>query len=176
MVAAGMLSSMTWYPLEPADAGLFDTAPMIYRFPMRLAASPQRVWESLVSDNSVADWGPGVKSVTWTTPHPFGAGTEREVHLAAGLAKVRERFFRWDESPGILGYSFYAYEASFPMMQRFAENYVLEPDGDGTLLTWTLAIEPKPKFARPMKLLSFVNRIAFGRTAADAKKYFAARS
>ncbi|MBE7190181.1 SRPBCC family protein [Jatrophihabitans endophyticus] len=167
---------MTWYPLETADAGIFDSAPLIYRFPMRVAVPPARVWESLVSDNSVADWGPGAKSVTWLTPRPFGVGTEREVVLAAGVARVRERFFRWDESPGILGYSFYAYEASFPMMARFAENYVLEPDGDGTLFTWTIAIEPKPKFAAVMKALSFVNRVAFGRTAADAKKYFAARA
>ena len=171
-----MLSGMTWYPLETADAALLDSAPLIYRFPMRLAASPRTVWESLTSDRSIADWGSGVKSLTWTTARPFGIGTERELALAAGVAKVREHFFRWDDSPGILGYSFYVYEASFPMMARFAENYVLEPDGDGTLLTWTIAIEPKPKFAVPMKMLSFVNRIAFGRTAADAKKYFAARA
>lgn len=167
---------MTWYPLETSDAGLFDSAPMIYRFPIRVAAPPRRVWDSLTSDASVADWGPGVKSVGWTTPRPFGIGTEREVALAAGVAKVRERFFRWDDSPGILGYSFYAYEASFALLQRFAENYVVEADGDGSLLTWTIAIEPRPKFATVMKPLSFVNRIAFGRTAADAKKYFAART
>ena len=51
------------------------------------------------------------------------------------------------------------------MMARFAENYVLEPDGDGTVFTWTVAIEPKPKFALPMRVLSPVNRFAFGRMA-----------
>ena len=167
---------MTWYPLETADAALFDSAPLVYRYVSRLPVPPRRVWDSLTSDNSIADWGSGVKSVTWTTPRPFGAGTEREVVLAAGAARVRERFFRWDDSPGILGYSFYAYEASFPMMARFGENYVLEPDGDGTLFAWTVAIEPKPRFVLPMRLLSPVNRFAFGRTAADGKKYFAARA
>lgn len=33
------------------------------------------------------------------------------------------------------------------MLRRFAENYVLEPDGDGTSFTWTVAIEPKGWFA-----------------------------
>ena len=169
-----MLMAMTWYPLEPAGADLFDTAPMIYRFPMRVAASPRRVWESLISDNSLGDWGKAVQSVTWTTPWPFGVGTEREVVLPRGIVKTHERFFRWDDSPGILGYSFYAYEATVPVMQRFAENYVVEPDGDGALLTWTVAIEPKPRFALPMRAFSPVNRFAFGRMAADGKKYFAA--
>lgn len=171
-----MLSLMTWYPLETADAAFFDDAPLLYRFVSRYAAPPRTVWDSLISDNSLADWGPGAKSVTWTTPRPSGVGTERELTLIGGVAKTRERFFRWDDSAGILGYSFYAYEATVPMMARFAENYVLEPDGDGTLFTWTVAIEPKPKFALPMKVLSPVNRFAFGRMAADGKKYFAARA
>ena len=128
------------------------------------------MWASLVSDESLSAWGTGVKAVTWRTPRPFGIGTEREVVLAGGLARVRERFTRWDEGRG---YTFTAYEASFPMLRRFAEDYVLAPDGDGTRVPWVVAIEAKPKFALPVRALGPVTKVAFGRTAADGKKFFA---
>jgi carbon monoxide dehydrogenase subunit G len=165
-----MLAAMTWYPLEPADDDIFSSAPLIYRHRIELAATPAQVWESLASDESLAAWGPGAKSVTWLNPRPFGVDTTREVALVAGVAKVREHFFRWDEGQG---YSFYVYEASLPVFKQFAENYVVETDGPGSVLTWTVAIVPKPRFALPMRVLSPVNTFAFGRTAADAKRYFA---
>lgn len=161
-----------WYPLESAEAGIFDAAPHVYRYRLHYAAAPAEVWHSIASDESLAAWGPAVKSVDWRTPRPFGVGTEREVVLAGGLARVRERFFRWDEGRG---YSFAGFEASFPLLRRFAEDYVLEPDGDGTLFTWTVALEAKPRFRLPVRALSPVNGFTFGRMAADGKKYFARR-
>jgi hypothetical protein len=83
---------------------------------------------------------------------------------------VRERFFRWDEGTG---YSFYVESANRPGIRRFAEDYTIEPAGSGSLFTWTIAIEPAPRAARVMGLTGPVNRAAFGRTAAAAKRYFA---
>jgi hypothetical protein len=169
--AFGMLLDMTrWYALEPADATIFGTASQIYRFPVRLSVPPERVWESLASDRSLADWGLGVKSLTWTTPRPFGVGTTREVVLPMGTMTVREHFFRWDEGKG---YSFYVSEANRPGIRTFAENYELEPDGTGSLFTWTIAIEPAKRAARLMNLTRPINKFAFGQTARGAKKYFA---
>ncbi len=160
-----------WHPLDAdADAAFFVTAPHVYRYQLHYDAPPATVWESLASDVSLAAWGPSVKDVRWLTPRPFGVGTEREVVLAGGLARVRERFFRWDEGRG---YSFAGYEASFPLFRRFAEDYVLEPDGDGTLFTWTVAVEAKARFSLPVRVVSPVTGFAFGRTAADGRKYFA---
>lgn len=164
-----MLRHMSWYPLEPADASLFTSAPHIYRFEKHYEASPETVWASLSSDESLAAWGPAVKSTTWTSPRPFGVGTTRELALAGGAIKVREHFFRWDEGNG---FSFYVSEATAPLFQRFAEDYVVEPEGSGARFLWTVAIEAKPKFALPVRLLSPVNRFAFGRMAADGAKYF----
>ena len=157
-----------WYPLEPADTDFLTSAPEIHRFPMRLAVPPARVWESLQSDESLAAWGRSVHSLTWTVPRPFGVGTTREVVLPLGVATVHERFFRWDEGAG---YSFSVYECNRPLFRRFAEDYVIEADGTGSLLTWTVAIEPAPllRFGAP------VNRIAFGQVARSAKKYFTAK-
>ena len=36
-----------WHPLEPADADFLASAPHIFRYQKRFAASPEKVWESL---------------------------------------------------------------------------------------------------------------------------------
>ena len=85
-----------WHPLEPADADFLASAPHVFRYQKRYAATPEKVWESLVSDESLAAWGPMIKDVTWTSPRPFGVGTTREVTAPGGSA-MRERYFQWDE-------------------------------------------------------------------------------
>jgi Polyketide cyclase / dehydrase and lipid transport len=102
----GLACSLTmarWYPLESSDAGLFTSAPHVYRYETRYAAPPERVWESLASNASLSAWGSSVKELNWLSPRPFGVGTTREVVLAPGLVRVHERYFRWDEGRG---YSF----------------------------------------------------------------------
>jgi carbon monoxide dehydrogenase subunit G len=156
-----------WFPLESADADLFTTAPHVFVYEAHFAAPPQRVWESLASDESIAAWGSSVSSVTWTSPRPLRVGATREVGL--GPSKVHEHFYRWDEGHG---YAFYVYEANAPLFRRFAEDYVLEPDGDGTRFIWKVAIEPKPALALPFKALAPVLKAAFGRVPGEGKRYF----
>jgi hypothetical protein len=161
-----------WFALESADATYFDTAPHVFRYTLHYDAPPEQVWESLQSDTSVADWGQAVKTVTWTTPRPFGVGARREVSPPGGHPKMREHFFRWDEGKG---YSFYVYESTAPLFRRFVEDYVLTPDGDGTQFTWTLALEAKSALRLPIKALAPALKAAFGRIPADGQKYFANR-
>ncbi len=158
--------------LEPADANFFDTAPHVFRYQKRFAATPEKVWESLTSDESLAAWSSAISKVTWTTPRPFGVGTTRDV-TAPGGSVMRERFFQWDEGRSK---SFYVYESAVPLFKRFAEHYLVEPAGDETLFTWTLAIEPKPAFKLPVKVLAPLLKAGFGKIPADGVKYFAARS
>jgi uncharacterized protein YndB with AHSA1/START domain len=169
-----MLSTMTrWYPIEPADDDFFTSAPHVFRYSRRFSAPVERVWESLTSDDSVAAWSATVSSVNWLSPRPFGVGSTREVALAPGLTRVRERYFRWDEGHR---YSFAAYEANLPVFRRFAEDYVVEPepsDSGSTRFTWTLVFEPKSALALPFKPLAPVLKLAFGRMAADGERYFA---
>lgn len=160
-----------WYPLESADADFLASAPHVFRYQKRFAAPPEQVWESLTSDVSIAAWTVAVKEVTWTSPRPFGVGTTREV-AAPALSTMRERFFRWDEGSG---YSFFVYESTLPPFKRFAEDYVVEPDGADTLFTWTLALEPKDRLALPFKVLAPALKAGFGRIPSDGQRYFAKR-
>lgn len=159
-----------WYPLDTADADFLATAPHIFRFQKRFAAPPDKVWEQLTSDESLAAWSPMIKEVTWTSPRPFGIGTTREV-LPPGGPRVRERYFRWDE--GRRRHSFYVYESSLPLFRRFAEDYIVEPDGADTLFTWTVAMEPKGALALPFKVIAPAIKAGFSRIPADGQKYFA---
>ena len=161
-----------WYPLESADEAFIASAPHVFRYQKRFAASPDKVWESLCSDASLAAWGPMISNVTWTSPRPFGVGTTREVTAPAG-SKMRERYFQWEEGHSN---SFYAYESALPIFKRFAEHYLVEPAGSETLFTWTLALEAKSAFAVPVKLLAPILKAGFGRIPSDGQKYFAKQS
>lgn len=164
-----MLAPMAWHSLDVVDESFFTTAPHIYRYPVELTVPPERVWESLVSDGSLADWGMGIK-LRWTSPRPFGVGTGREVVLPLGVMTVRERFFLWDEGKR---YAFYVESANRSMIKAFAEDYVVEKTPTGSRFTWTIAIEPQPKFRALVAAGGPLNRFSFGQTARSGKKYFA---
>ena len=159
-----------WYPLEPVDESFFTSAPEIHRYVLDVAVPPERVFESLQSDQSLAAWGAAVRSVSWLTPRPFGIGTRREVVLALGLVTVREQFFRWDEGGR---YSFFCTEASAPLFTRFAEDYLVEPRPGGARLTWVVAIEPAPRLRSLAPVTRRLNHVAFGQAIRSGKKHFA---
>jgi Polyketide cyclase / dehydrase and lipid transport len=158
-----------WYPLEPADADFLTSAPHIFRYEKRFAATPEQVWESLTSDESLSAWGPSIQSVTWTSPRPFGIGTTRDV-VAPGGATMRERYFRWDEGRN---HSFYVYESTLPLFIRFAEDYLVEADGGRTRFTWVVALEPKKAMTLPVKALAPLLKAGFGRIPSGGQNYFA---
>ncbi|OBK75006.1 SRPBCC family protein [Mycobacterium sp. 1274761.0] len=160
-----------WYSLEPADADFFESGAHVFVYQKRFAATPAQVWEQLTSDASIAAWGPTVKKVTWTSPRPFGIGTTRDVDAPG--ATMRERFFRWENGRRK---SFAVYESTLPLFTRFAEDYVVEPDGNDTLFTWTLAIEPRKALALPFRVLAPVIKAAFARIPGDGQRYWAKHS
>ena len=160
---------MAWHSLDAVDESFFTSAPQVYRYPVELSVPPERVWESLVSDASLADWGLGVK-LRWTSPRPFGIGTTREVVLPLGSMTVRERFFLWEEGTR---YAFYVESANRRVVTKFAEDYLVEKTPAGSRFTWTIAIEPAPRFRALVAAGGPINKIAFGQTARAAKGYFA---
>ncbi|MDT5012895.1 MAG: hypothetical protein QOH57_4512, partial [Mycobacterium sp.] len=129
-------------------------------------------WEQLTSDASIAAWGPATKEVKWTSSRPFGVGTTREV-LALGGAMMRERFFRWEEGTRK---SFAACESTLPLFKRFAEDYIVEADGNDTLFTWMVAIEPKDALTLPFKVIAPAVKAAFGRIPGDGQRFWAKHS
>lgn len=160
-----------WFRLEPVDETYFATAKYVYSFPVDLDATPERVWSALTSDESLAAWRLGVRSLRWLTPRPFGVGTRREVVLPLSAMTIREEFFRWDEGRR---YSFCVHEANRPVLRQFAEDYLVEPTPTGSRFTWTIALTPAPWAAAPMWLTRWANPRMFGALPRAARAYFAA--
>jgi len=160
---------MTWYPLEPCDETYFKSAPHIYKYVQDLPVAPERVWQSLIADGSVAEWTPLLKSIEWTSPRPLGLGATRTVVLPANAVTIHEHFFRWEEGHR---YSFYGTEANRPLLGRIAEDYLVEEGPKGCRFTWTFALEGTKKTKGLVKLLSPGNALAFGRMAHGAQGYF----
>jgi hypothetical protein len=52
----------------------------------------------------------------------------------------------------------------------------LEADGDQTLFTWVLALEPKKAAALPVKVLAPLLKGGFGRIPSGGQSYFAKRT
>jgi uncharacterized protein YndB with AHSA1/START domain len=165
-----MLQHMTWCPLQPCDESIFSTAPYVYRYPVELDVCPERVWESLTSDRALAAWGLGLHSLTWTSPRPFGVGTTREVVLPGKVLTVRERFFRWEEGSRK---SFYGTEVNRPVLNRIAEDYLVEKTDSGSRFTWTIALEPTDRTKRLLQIAAPVNKLTFHAVPIRARKYFA---
>jgi Polyketide cyclase / dehydrase and lipid transport len=160
-----------WHPLAPVDADFFSSAPHVFRYQKKFPATPEQVWKSLTSNESLAAWGPEIKKVTWTSPRPLGMGATRDVVAAGEVITMRERFFRWEEGRR---HSFCAYESTLPIFKRFAEDYVVEPDGADTLFTWTVALEPTSALALPFKVLTPALRVASTRIFKGWQRHFAA--
>ena len=157
-----------WYPMGACDESFFADAPHVYRYSMHLPVPPARVWESLTSEHSVADWTPLLKSIDWTSD--LGLGATRMVVLPLGAVTFHEYFFRWEEGSR---FSFHAREANRPMLRRFGEDYLVEPDGAGSRFTWTFALEGTPRTRLLVKALSPLNRLSFAKMAGGSTTFFA---
>jgi uncharacterized protein YndB with AHSA1/START domain len=161
---------VTWYPLEPADETFFETAPFTHSYPVDLPVPPERVWAALTSDQSLAAWKLPVRSLTWTSPRPFGVGTTREVVLSGRTMAIRERFFRWEDGHRM---SFAATACDRNLLRRFAEDYLVEERPGGSRFTWTIATEPTPKAAWLFRASDPLNALAYRAVPRAAKKFFA---
>jgi hypothetical protein len=160
---------MTWYPLEPADETFFTSAPHRHSYPVDLPVPPEWVWAALTSDESLSAWRLPVKSLTWTSPRPFGVGTTREVVLSASMLSIRERFFRWEEGSRM---SYFATECNRNLLRRFAEDYVVEERPGGSRFTWTIATEPTPKARLLFTVSDPLNALAYRAVPRAAAKFF----
>ena len=74
--------------------------------------------------------------VEWTSPEPFGVGTTRTVR--GGGQIMEEYFLVWEKGRRMA----FRFDTSTLPLAAFAEEWAIEPTGDGTCeLRWTYAFE-----------------------------------
>ncbi len=129
-----------WFRCEPVDESFFATAPVRMSAHFEVARPAAEVWGELTGERPL-HWCRILQDVRWTSPRPLGVGTTREVKALWGASIFRERYFRWEEGRQ---HSFYVVESSAPLAKRFAEDYLVEPTGEGSCrFTWTIAFAPR---------------------------------
>jgi hypothetical protein len=134
-----------WFSLQSVDEGFFDTAPLRLSEAFDIPRPAAQVWADLTADNPLS-WCGLLRTITWTSPRPFGVGTTRTARTIGNATVLNERFCRWEEGRRK---SFYVLESNVPFFRRFAEDYLVEPTSEaGCRFTWTIAVEPH-SLARP---------------------------
>lgn len=105
-----------------------------------LQAPPGTVFDALTRDPSEwGRWNPGFSTKGgYTTPPPHGAGAVREVVMAG--VRYRDTIFVWDEPDH---WAFCVSHAGAPFARALAEDYLISARGSGTVLQWTIAMEPR---------------------------------
>lgn len=146
--------------LQPVDESFFTSAPERYSDTFAIARPAEHVWADLEADKPLA-WIRGL-SLSWTSERPFGVGTTRQAASLGGAMKLKERYFIWEDGHR---QAFYVTHANLPLFKRFAEDYVVEPDGAGRCrFTWTFALEPTALGRPGAPLNGFVFRRMFSET------------
>lgn len=156
-----------WFSCESADEKFFEAAPVRLRGVFDVARPAADVWAELTSERPL-HWCRILDEVRWTSPRPFGVGTTRTVKALKGASMLEERYFRWEEGRR---HSFEVLRTTNPMIRRLAEDYLVEPTGEGSCrFTWLIAVEPRT-LARPANP---VNRRILTTLFSDTAKHYGA--
>lgn len=156
-----------WFATSPADEAFLDAAPLRLSETFAISRPAAAVWQQMTADDAL-HWCRILGGVTWTTPRPFGVGTERSIKVFGGGAVFRERFFRWEEGRR---HSFAVVATTVPAFRRFAEDVLVVPDGESAChMTWTIAVEPH----RALAIGDPLNRRILSTLFADTRRHFAA--
>lgn len=130
---------MEWR-LRDVGPEFVETAPYRCVSSATLREPPARVFEALAGDPSAwARWNPGFSAKGhYTTPPPHRAGAVREV-VMAGI-RYRDAILTWDEPER---WAFYVSHAGAPFARALAEDYRITAQGTGSVVRWTIAMEPR---------------------------------
>jgi hypothetical protein len=155
-----------WFETRPVDdARFFEEAPVVLAATLAIDRPAASVWADLTGDDTL-DWCRVLDAITWTSERPFGVGTTREVRSLRGAVGFRERYFRWEEGRRK---SFTVLRATAPLVRAFAEDYLVEPTGEGSCaFTWTIAYEP----SRAGRAGEPVNRRLLSSLFTDTRKHY----
>lgn len=125
--------------LRSVDLAWLDSAPVRCTKSRALHHPPAAVFAAIAGDpGGWGRWFPGFDdSGHYTDEAPHGTGSVRKVRV--GGVTVTERVLAWDEPSR---WAFCAESTGIPSFAALAEDYRLAPTSDGSLLTWTFAVDP----------------------------------
>lgn len=130
--------SEAMHPCEHVGLDFIDNARFRFRNSVDLAITPEQLFEVFSDAESWPRWVAVIKTVTWTSPKPFGVGTTRNADLRGGIV-VSEEFLAWEPFSRI---AFRFNGSSTQTFAALAEDYRVEAIPGGCRLNWTMAVQP----------------------------------
>jgi len=127
-----------WFEVRKESLGFLARAPVVHVAEAVIAAPQHAVFGAIAEPRGWADWFPGVREASYTTPPPFGVGTIREADV--GGTRWVEEVIEWEEPTR---WAWTVLRASVPFAQAQIELFECTKVADGTLVRWTLALEPR---------------------------------
>jgi len=127
-----------WFELRKESLGFLDRAPVVHVAEAVIAAPQHAVFGAIAEPRGWADWFPGVREASYTTPPPFGVGTIREADV--GGTRWVEELIEWEDPTR---WAWTVLRASVPFAQAQLELFECIGVAEGTLVRWTLALEPR---------------------------------
>jgi Polyketide cyclase / dehydrase and lipid transport len=148
--------------LEAVELSFFDHAPLVIRRDAHVKAPRDRVFAAVATDP--AGWGkwfPGFSDDgRWDTAAPHGVGSVRTVRSLG--VRFTETVLAWDVDER---WAFRIDKASLPIAKAFAEDYRFADDGEGTMVSWTVATIPGVGLRLAAPLMGFGFGIMLDRAA-----------
>ena len=127
-----------WFELRRESLGFLDRAPAVHVAEAVIAAPQRAVFGAIAEPRGWADWFPGVREASYTTPPPFGVGTIREADVRG--TRWVEEMIEWQD-PTRWGWT--VLRSSVPYARAQVELFELTEATGGTRVRWTLALEPR---------------------------------
>ena len=129
-------------PFPMDDAGTtesrIDDAPLRIEIVQTIKPDVDRVWEMIADNDRWTEWFPGFAGCAWEAPDTAGRpGAHRLVRQPP--FRVREEITAW-EAPH--HWAMRVVDIKPRVLASMEETIDLEPDGDGTRITWRLGAKP----------------------------------
>jgi hypothetical protein len=139
--------------LRPVELDFVESAPLRLAFSVAVTASPEAVHRALAEDTE--DWARWFAAVSSARPTLGG----REVVLG-GVLRFEETVLAC-EAPK--RYAYRADATNRPGVRAIAEEWRIEPAVRGSLVQWTVAVDPAAPAALLLRLAAPLMRAAFRR-------------
>src|SRR5919202_1806476 len=110
-------------------------------FQEEVDAPQAKVFAAISADPSTWTWFPRLSSGGYEGDGPRGVGTKRWVKMT-GIT-YNETMLAWDP-PSRWAYRVDA--SSAPLAHALVEDWLIDPQGDHSVVRWTFAIDPRPLF------------------------------
>jgi hypothetical protein len=136
------MTEIALHQLRPVELDFLTTASVRFEYEVQLPAEVGAVFAAISADPSTWTWFPGLADGRYEGAGPRGVGTRRAISLEGTV--YRETILAWDAPTR---WAYRVDESSDATFDALAEDWVIEPRENGSVLRWTFAVDPQPELA-----------------------------